>query len=232
MSQSVLQQPPSTTLSDRVREFRIDHRDHTAPRWYSGWLHFWFTSIVSVGGIAVCLYFLDGVTWKEWLTVPITLAYANLAEYLGHRGPMHRKQPLLSMVYLHTTIHHRFFTHDSFGYSEPRDFHALLLPPSILLFFFGLFAAPVGVALYWFLSSNVALLFVASALFYFVSYEWMHFCYHAPPDSPVLRLPFMLALRQHHLTHHNPKLMTHYNFNITVPVFDWLFKTTYRPGSD
>ena len=40
----------------------------------------------------------------------------------------------------------------------------------------------------------------------------------------------MQALRRLHLHHHNPKLMSRYNFNITYPIGDWLFRTRHRPG--
>ena len=42
----------------------------------------------------------------------------------------------------------------------------------------------------------------------------------------------MNRLRQHHIAHHNRKLMTRYNFNITYPICDRLFGTLYRepPG--
>ncbi len=197
------------------------------PGWYRGWAHFWLTSCATVGAIAVCLIRVSDATWLEWLTVPVTLLYANVAEYLGHKGPMHRPWPFLSVIFRHTTIHHRFYTRDQMEYAGPRDFHALLLPPSMLVFFFGLFAVPVGALLYVLASPNVAYLFVASALAYFIAYEWLHFCYHAPRGSPLLKIPFMLRLRHHHLVHHDPRLMSRYNFNITVPLLDWMLGTTY-----
>jgi hypothetical protein len=220
----------SSALADisTTREFRARYRKDQPPQWYMGWAHFWFTTLVSVGGILFCFTRTSGVTVLEWLTVPLTLIYANLAEYFGHKGPMHRRWPFLSTVFLHTTIHHRFFTDEENGYEGPRDFHALLLPPSTLAFFFGLFALPVGLLLYVIVSQNVACLFVASALIYFISYEWLHFSYHAPNGSLVSRLPLISRLRRHHLVHHNPRLMTRYNFNITVPLFDALFGTTFR----
>ena len=199
------------------------------PRLDNGRLHFLFTSLFGLGGIAVCVWLLRDLRWWEWLTIPITLLYANLAEYIGHGGPMHRRNRYAPIIFDgHTGIHHRFFTEEAFAYDSPRDWHALLLPPYLIVFFLGLFAAPVAALLYFAVSPNVAYLTVASALGYFVSYEWMHFCYHAPEDSLLLRSPFMRQLRQHHMTHHNPRLMTRYNFNITFPIFDWVFRTTYR----
>ncbi len=212
-----------------IQQVRESYRAHELPRLYNGRLHFLFTSLFGLGGIAVCVWLLRDLRWWEWLTIPITLLYANLAEYIGHRGPMHRRNRYAPIIFDgHTGIHHRFFTEEAFAYDSPRDWHALLLPPYLIVFFLGLFAAPVAALLYFAVSPNVAYLTVASALGYFVSYEWMHFCYHAPEDSLLLRIPFMRQLRQHHMTHHNPRLMTRYNFNITFPIFDWVFRTTYR----
>jgi len=208
--------------------FRAEYVRDEPPRWYRGWAHFWLTSCAAVTVIAVCLMRVSNVTWLELLTVPVTLSYANLAEYIGHKGPMHRPFPFLSVIFRHTTVHHRFYTRDHMAYEGARDFHALLLPPSLLVFFFGLFALPVGALLYVVATANVAYLFVASALGYFISYEWLHFCYHAPAGSLLLKIPFLVRLRQHHLVHHDPRLMSRYNFNITVPLVDWLFGTTYR----
>jgi hypothetical protein len=213
---------------ERTLAFRADYRRTEAPARYSGWLHFWLASGASIAVVAICLAMVRDVTWLQLATVPVTLVYANLAEYLGHRGPMHRRWALLGPIYLHTTVHHRFFTHDVFGYDEPRDFHALLLPPVFLLFFFGFFAVPAGLVLYFLVSPNVAFLGVATAVAYFLCYEWLHFAYHAPESSPIYRLAFMRRLRMHHLLHHDPALMNRYNFNITWPLFDWVFRTTYR----
>ncbi len=212
-----------------IQQVREAYRTEEMPRLYEGHLHFLFTSLFGLGGIALCVWLMRDVTWPELLTIPVTFLYANLAEYLGHRGPMHRRKKYAPIVFDgHTGIHHRFFTEDDFAYEGHRDWHALLLPPYMIVFFFGLFTVPIGVLLYFVVSPNVAYLFVATGLGYFVGYEWLHFCYHAPEDSVLLRLPFMRSLRKHHMTHHNPRLMTRYNFNITFPIFDWLLRTTYH----
>ena len=62
---------------------------------------------------------------------------------------------------------------------------------------------------------------------YVLSYEWLHLAYHLPPDSFVGRLPPIRFLRRHHATHHDPRLMMRWNFNITIPLWD-LVRGTYR----
>ena len=175
---------------------------------------------------------LDDVSLLEWLTIPLTFFYANLSEYLGHRGPMHHKTRFLSAVFeRHTIEHHSFFTDEAPCFDSTRDYKAVLFPPILLFFFIGFFAVPVGALLYYFVSPNVCFLFVMTAILYFLNYEILHFAYHTNPESWLGRLPLISKLRKHHIMHHNKRLMTRCNFNITYPVCDRLFGT-YSSGDD
>ena len=180
---------------------------------------------------AASLAMLDGVGPAEWLTIPITFLYCNLAEYLGHRGPMHHKTRFLTGIFQrHTVEHHSFFTDEAISFDTTRDYRAVLFPPVLLLFFFGFFAVPVGAILYFLVSPNVCFLFVFTAILYYLNYELFHFSYHLDPQSQLGRLGLIRRLREHHVTHHNKALMTRYNFNITYPICDQLFGTLYRSG--
>jgi len=72
-----------------VEQFREQFRQQENCRTYPGWLHFTFTSSVSLGIVILCAMGVEQVKPLEWLTVPIAFLYANLVEYFGHRGPMH-----------------------------------------------------------------------------------------------------------------------------------------------
>ena len=171
---------------------------------------------------------LDNVKPAEWLTIPLTFLYCNLAEYLGHRGPMHNKKRFLTSIFQrHTVEHHAFFTDEVISFDSPRDYRAVLFPPILLLFFFGFFAVPVGAILYYFVSPNVCFLFVFTAILYYLNYELFHFSYHMDPQSWLGRLPLVRRLREHHVTHHNKALMMRCNFNITYPICDRLFGTLH-----
>jgi len=39
-------------------------------------------------------------------------------------------------------------------------------------------------------------------------------------------------LRRHHAAHHDPRLMTRYNFNVTFPIADRLFGTVAPAAAD
>ena len=217
------------TLPEAVARYRDDYRATLIPRGYRGGAHALFTFGAGSAVLLACLAQLQDVRPLEWLAVPLSLLYANLAEYFGHRFPMHRPFRGLGLVYKrHAGQHHRFFTHEAMPVDSARDFRALLFPPVLVVFFFGLFGVPVWFALEWLLSANVAWLFIASGLAYFLNYELLHTAYHLPPSHWLARAPGVARLRGLHQAHHDPRLMARYNFNITYPLGDWLFRTRHR----
>jgi hypothetical protein len=219
-------------IADGVATFRAAYRaEHIGPS-YSGFAHFAFTSVGSLTVIAIALAKVRSPTLVELLTVPVTFLFANFVEYRGHRGPMHHKAraPLSLLFERHTQQHHRYFTHEAMAYEASRDFKMVLFPPVMLLFFLGVVAAPVAAILFLFATRNVALLYVATAMGYFLTYEWLHLCHHTPPDGVLGSIALLRKLRAHHQAHHDPLRMTAGNFNITFPICDWLFGTNLRKG--
>jgi hypothetical protein len=79
-----------------------------------------------------------------------------------------------------------------------RDLRAVLFPPVLVVFFFGLFATPVWFALAWMFSANVAWLFVASGIGYFLNYEVLHTAYHLPEGHWLARNALVKRLRRLH----------------------------------
>ena len=220
-------------IPESVRQARIDFRARRITPGYSGPLHLATTVTLSLVVAIASAAMLEDVAPLEWLTLPLTFLYANLSEYLGHRGPMHHKTRFLSSVFQrHTLEHHSFFTNEATSFESTKDYKAVLFPPILLIFFLLAFALPVGALLYAFLTPNVGFLFVLTAVLYFLNYELLHFAYHTAPDSWLGRLSLIRSLRQHHIAHHNKQLMTQYNFNITYPICDYLFGTLYRRGKD
>jgi hypothetical protein len=219
----------SATSPEGVERFREQYRATEIPAGYDGRGHLLFTFGVGTLALVACLLMLRDVRPLEWLTVPLALAYANLAEYLGHRFPMHRPFRGLGLIYKrHAGQHHRFFNHDSMPLGGRRDLRAVLFPPVLVVFFFGLFATPVWFALAWGVSKNVAWLFLATGVFYYVHYEVLHLAYHLPDSHPIARLGLVRRLQWLHRLHHDPARMARQNFNITWPLCDWLFGTLGR----
>ncbi len=213
----------------QVEAFRAQYRETQISPNYRGWAHFAFTSCGSLAVIAFAISRVHQVKALELLTIPVAFLVANVTEYLGHKGPMHRPRKGLSLIYQrHTREHHHFFTHDAMSYESSRDFKMVLFPPVMLLFFLGAIATPMGLLLFALATPNVAWLYVAVAMSYFLTYEWLHFSYHLSGDSILGRSALAQTLRRHHQAHHDKALMGKYNFNITFPICDAIFGTTYR----
>lgn len=208
--------------------FRKDYRENTVPKLYNGWAHFAFTVSVSLAVIVFALTRLENVHPLEWLTVPLTFLYANIAEYWGHRGPMHHRVKGLGLVFARHGGHHRFFTAGNMAHEGQRDFYAVLFPPVLVTFFLVAFSLPVWLLLNWLASANVAWLYVATGIGYFLNYELLHWAYHQPGGSWVFSIPGMKALAAHHRAHHRPEVMAKGNFNITYPIGDAIFGTIVR----
>ena len=192
-------------------------------------MHLLFTFGFGFLALLLCLAQLRQVQGLQWLTVPVALLYANMVEYLGHRHPMHRPFRGLSLVYKrHAGQHHRFFSQQAMAIDDGRDLRAVLFPPVLVVFFFGLFALPFWWLLAWIFSTNVAWLFVATGLAYFLNYEILHLAYHLPEQHWLARRSLVRRLRWLHLIHHDSRRMAQCNFNITYPLGDWLFGTLRR----
>ncbi len=212
-----------------VAEFRARHRERHIGPGYRGWVHVGTTSVGALLAIIVAAVMVDGPSLAELAAVPVSFLLANLGEYLGHRGPMHHRRRGLAILFeRHARQHHRFYTHQAMAAESSRDFQMVLFPPVMLLFFLGALAAPLGGLLAMAVSPNVGWLFGATAMTYFLTYEWLHFAYHLPADSWVGRRLVVRVLRRHHTLHHDPQRMLHTNFNITFPIADWLFGTIDR----
>lgn len=217
-------------IPPNLAEYRDKYRSNVIGRYYNGFAHLAFVVVGSSLVIGVALSLVEKpITWLDWLCIPVTFVLANFVEYFGHRGPMHRHIHRLGLMFhRHTHEHHRFFTDEWMTCRSQRDFKIVLFPAIMLLFYLGIVAFPIGLGLYLFHTWNTACFYVATATFYFMSYEVLHFCYHLHESSWVARLPVIRALRAHHRMHHRLSLMSKYNFNITWPIADFIFGTIYR----
>ena len=60
---------------------------------------------------------------------------------------------------------------------------------------------------------------------YMATYELSHLAYHLPEDHPIGKHPLVRFMRKHHAVHHDPRVMQRKNFNVTLPLWDWLMGT-------
>jgi len=199
------------------------------PGWYSPWLHLAFPSLVGLSVIAACLWLLRDLRPLQLLTLPVTFLVLNAGEWRIHRDLLHRRTPPLTVLYdRHTPEHHMVFVTDDMAIRSTREFYLVLIPAyGILAAALGALPIPLGLWLGLGLR-NPALLFMAVTMAYVVGYEWLHLAYHAPSSSLVGRARLIERLRRHHAVHHAPELMQKWNFNVTVPLWDWVRRTTWR----
>jgi hypothetical protein len=192
-------------------------------------VHLACPSLIGLGSIvAACVWIRDLRAW-QLLTVPVVFLLSNMTEWRAHRDLLHRRTWPLQVLYdRHTPEHHRIFVTDDMAMRSVREFRLVLIPA------YGLLAMLVGalplaaLLAFGFHQRNLAALFMATAMGYAVSYEWLHLAYHLPTTNPIARLGFVARLRRHHAIHHDPALMQRWNFNVTFPVWDWIRGTIHR----
>jgi hypothetical protein len=212
-----------------VETYRERYRAQFVGPHYNGWIHFSATTLGSLAAISVAVWQVRAPAVLELLAVPVFFTIANLGEYFGHRGPMHHHTRRLAILFeRHTQQHHRYYTNEAMAADSHHDYKMVLFPPVMLLFFLGALAAPLGLALGLLVTPNLGWLFAATAVSYFLLYEWLHWSYHQDVDSWVGRLALVRVLRRHHTIHHDVHRMTRANFNITFPIADRLFGTNEK----
>jgi hypothetical protein len=200
------------------------------PAGYSPAFHFGFPGLLGLSVLVGALLQIEGLRPIELLTVPITLLGGFGFEWRAHKDILHRRMPLLGVLYeRHEFSHHVIFTDRNMALKSLREMWFILMPPYAIVLVFFTIVLPLGIGLTRLLGTNVAMLAVATSMVFFLSYEWLHLAYHLPPEHPIGRLGLIARLREHHRRHHEPRLMKRWNFNVTVPLFDWLHRTTWSP---
>jgi hypothetical protein len=201
------------------------------PWWYVPWAHLAATTGIGLTVLVVSVVRLRGVHWTDLLVIPPVILFSNFYEWLVHKDFLHRRRWPFEVVYdKHTPMHHMVYVEDDMALRSVREFRLVLIPAAGVLGIV-LAAAPVAVVVARFWSPAAGWLFLLSASLFMVSYELLHLAYHAPKDSFVGRLRLIAVLRAHHARHHDPRLMQRYNFNVTVPLFDWIMGTMAPPKS-
>ena len=218
-----------TILSDEQREERRRELLERIPASYSYKLHLVLPTLMTAAICAVAIHFMNGLRAIELLMLPGMFLLSNAGEWLAHRYMLHERLPLVGEIYeRHELQHHQVYVDGDMAMRHPRELQMILVPAYAVLLLL-LSMVPFAALAAWLLSINCAMLVIVCALTYFVIYEWLHFSYHMPPASRVGRLPGMARLRRLHSTHHDPRLMKRYNFNVTIGLFDWINGTLYDP---
>lgn len=197
------------------------------PENYNPAVHFLVPGVLGLGVFAACVAMLHDVRPLEWLTIPVTLFLGLGFEWRVHKSVLHERQPLLGILYVrHELHHHVIYTYDDMTMRSNREWRLVLMPAYAIVLVF-LMMVPIVAALWFFATPNIALIHLATSMVFFLAYEWMHLSYHLPQEHPIGRLSLIRRLRELHRRHHDPKLMKRWNFNVTVPLWDWIHRTAW-----
>ncbi len=200
------------------------------PTRYSPAFHLAFPSLIGLSVLVGALLRIESLRPIELLSIPITLFAGFGFEWRAHKDILHRRLPLLGVIYeRHELNHHVIYTDRDMAMRSPRERWLILMPAYAIVLVFLLLVLPLGIAVTHVAGTNVAMLVVVTSMVFFLSYEWLHLAYHLPEEHPIARLGLVARLREHHRRHHEPRLMKRWNFNVTVPLFDWLHRTTWTP---
>jgi hypothetical protein len=211
------------------REPRRAERVARIPASYSPALHMILPSLFGAAFLALALWGVRDLRAVELLVVPLTFLSGFGFEWRVHQILLHRRTPPFSTLYeRHELSHHVIYTDDDLAMRSPREMWFILMPPYAVPIVFAT-VVPFAVGLAWLATENAARLMVATSMIFFLTYEWLHLAYHQPPESRVGRTWPIPRLREVHRIHHDPRLMKRWNFNVTVPLFDWLHGTLWSP---
>ena len=207
-----------------------EHLPLVPPR-YMPFAHLAGAPLIGAVVLAACLLNVEAFGWIGLATVALTLVYSNLVEWCAHRWLLHRRRRFWEVLYdRHVPMHHMIYRHDSMAVTCRREWFFVLMPARGVLGIV-ILAIPLALALGKLIGPDVGWIFLTTAGLYAVSYELLHLCYHLRSDVWVMRIPLLggvlRALSRHHARHHHVELMQKWNFNVTVPLWDFLLRTHY-----
>lgn len=220
----------TAAVLDRAGETRESVRKEFVgqiPGWYSPWLHLASTTGVAIALLALGAWGIHDVRGWELLLVPLIVVFANGWEWRVHKGVLHRRFPLFETLYeKHTPMHHRVYHEQDMAIRTARELRLVLIPALGVI---GIVAAlaPLSMLVALLLGRNAGFIVLVTCGVYMVSYELLHLSYHLPTDHPIGKLRLIRWLSRHHARHHDPRLMQRWNFNVTLPLFDWIYGTIH-----
>ena len=221
---------PEDVQSHTTAADRFVRAQHLAAA-YSPWRHMGLTALIALGIAAFGAALASRARPLDWLLMPLFFVVANLLEWAVHRFPMHRPLTPRIMYKNHAMLHHIAFTDRNMPVASARELGLVMMPWYTML---GLFvvASPVMVLAGLLRGPGLAGVFLLAAVLYFLAYETLHALYHLPDAtldrSGLGRRRLFRALQAHHAHHHVLRRMSAANFNVTVPLWDWVFGTRER----
>ena len=200
----------------------VSNKDESARLFTSNFMEF-FThvhwSVPIILYVPVIVYFLartSGVTDYGAGTAVLLflggLFVWTFTEYTLHRFVFHYQPSSTWGQRMHFLVH-------GVHHDYPNDSKRLVMPTVVsiplALLFFGLFTLLLG--------DTFTPPFFAGFLFGYVCYDTIHYATHHAP----LKSPLGLWVKHHHVRHHY--LDNGRGFGVSTPLWDYVFRTMYRP---
>ena len=211
-------------LHARTSRFRQQYRDGIS-RYYSGIGHMLF--VFGLGGVMMgyCFTRISNLSATVISAITFALLLGNIGEYVAHKSLGHKKRRFAGLFYSrHSGDHHTFFTDQDYTINSLRDLRAVLFPAILLVAVTLLIALPLAVLARAAAGEDAGWAMAGGVLLAYLFYEFVHLCDHLPDDHFLTRLPGIRALRAHHRQHHATEGKDS-NFNVTIPLSDWLLGT-------
>jgi Fatty acid hydroxylase superfamily len=183
--------------------------------------------MLASGACALALARVQDAQPMEWASVPLAFLLANAVEWALHCQFMHHLRWLGGATYRRHALHHVLFVDAEMAIRCMRELRFVLIHPRDLATLAAIMAAVSG-GFGLLATANCGWLALATCAVYLAYYETSHLLCHYPAESRLGRMARVQRLRRFHARHHRPELMGHVNFNVTVPVFDWVFRTLLR----
>jgi hypothetical protein len=197
------------------------------PTWYRPLPHLVFPSLFGLLALIFAVSQIHALRPYELVAIPVTVLVAFSFEWRVHKSVLHRRIPGLGVIYdRHELQHHVVYTYDDMAMRGARELQLILMPAYAVLLV-ALINAPLAYLAARFVAPNVGYIYLVTSMGFFLTYEWLHLAYHLPPSHPISRIGLVARLREHHRRHHDPRLMRAWNFNVTVPMFDWVHRTMW-----
>lgn len=211
-------------VNEQVRQKLVK----SIPANYNSRIHALIPSSVALGIIALAISQITFV-WTWWI-LPLIITTLFLLfgfEWWVHKNIMHTPRKFLTSIYLKHFAHHLIYTDEDMTMRSKQELYYILMPPYAILLVL-LFISPIILGLWLIFSSQIAWIVLMVMMVFAISYEWLHYSYHQSESSWIGKRSIIKKLKVNHQKHHNPKLMNHYGFNVTVPIFDWIMRTRPR----
>ena len=213
----------------RFRYTRAELQAATPPS-YRLWKHASLIALFTLAFGAVAVSRLEPLGAGDGLFVLGVLLFTNFGEWAVHRTRLHHPGFPHAVYHRHVIEHHAFFTYETMAVDSSRDLRWVLFPPWALPLLVAT-NLPFFLLLQAFAPASWPWLFLLSVVGYYGIYEVFHAAAHLPAGAPLAGNRLVRAITYHHRVHHDPRLMSRWNFNFAIPVFDWLFGTLHPKKS-